>query len=83
MKLITFYLIAQAGFLTQNGNLKYFCPAEQGRASFEIKLPKGTYQYINLDKSDTTKIAVTKDGVYKLGFYENHPSVTILKNNPF
>ena len=83
MKTIIFYLVVQSGFLTEKGNLRYVCPVDEGRAVFQIELPNGTYQYINRDKSDTTKIAVTKDGVYKLGFYEEHPSVTILRDNPF
>ncbi len=83
MKAILFYLIAQSGLLTESSNLKYVCPVDQGRAVFELELKPGVYQYVNIDKSDTTEIAVTKDGAYKLGFYESHPSVIILRDSPF
>jgi len=59
----------------------YFMPAYDQRYYYELTLPEGVYSYIMLDNRDTIEFAVNKEGVFKLGFYENHPDFVILRDS--
>jgi hypothetical protein len=81
----TFTIICKSGFIVGKWDkIEYYLPTgEEYRAVYDINLKYGYYRFINLDKSDTIPFAVTKEGVYKIGFQEDHPSFTILKNPIF
>lgn len=81
-----FVLVAKAGIIVGKWNkIEYYLPTgdNESRNVFDLELKYGVYNFINLDKSDTIPFAVTKEGVYKLGFYEDHPSLTIFKEPIF
>lgn len=87
-KTLDFCIVSKPGVITnQRGNIIYFCQDGHDigidRYAYEISLSSGTYAYYNLDKSDTISFAIDKTGAYKLGFYEDHKSFAIYKQNPF
>lgn len=85
---VRFHIVAKSGLIVNKRNdIVYFCTNgdkfDIERSVYDISLRKGTYAYINLDKSDTVSFAIDETGAYKLGFQEDHTSFTILKDSPF
>lgn len=85
---VSFHIVAKSGMIVnQRNNIVYFCTDgdkfDIERSVYDISLRKGTYAYINLDKSDTITFAIDETGAYKLGFQEDHGSFLILKESPF
>ncbi len=87
-KPLEFCIVSKPGYITnQHGSVVYICQDSKDfgidRYVYNVSLTKGTYSYYNMDKSDTITFAIDKNGAYKLGFYEDHKSFSIYKNDPF
>ena len=85
---LNFFIVSKNGFITnERGNIVYVCKGDPehniDRYLFDLTLTNGTYTFFNIDKSDTISFAIDNTGAYKLGFYEDHNSLTVFKDNPF
>ena len=82
-----FYLVSSPGIITgKYGQVEYICGNSSDstmRSVYEVYLKPGSYRYYNFNKLDTIPFVIDNSGVYKLGFREDHQSLSIFANDPF